>query len=233
MSASVSGKILLMAANKIMLAKPVLICLYGFPGSGKSYVARNLTESIQCANVSGDRIRSELFENPRYDTQENAIVMHLMNYMTEEFLSAGVSVVYDTNAMRYTQRRNLRELARRNKTEYLLVWLQVDPESAYSRTQSRDRRTSDDRFAQPQDRGTFERQLSGMQNPDNTEDYLVISGKHTYSTQKNAIVSKLYHMGLISSDAVQHSVAKPGLVNLVPNPHAGRVDLSRRNIVIR
>jgi predicted kinase len=84
MSASVSGKILLMAANKIMLAKPVLICLYGFPGSGKSYVARNLTESIQCANVSGDRIRSELFENPRYDTQENAIVMHLMNYMTEE-----------------------------------------------------------------------------------------------------------------------------------------------------
>src|SRR5438067_1336980 len=108
-----------MAANKVTLSKSVLICLYGFPGSGKSYVARNLAETIQIANVSGDRVRSELFENPRYDTQENAIV------------------------------------------------------------------------------------------------------------------SRLYHMGLISSDVVQHSVAKPGLVNLVPNPHAGRVDLSRRNIVIR
>jgi adenylylsulfate kinase-like enzyme len=65
-----------MSANKITLAKPVLICFYGFPGAGKSYVARNLSDSIQLANVSGDRIRSELFENPRYDAQENAIVTH-------------------------------------------------------------------------------------------------------------------------------------------------------------
>jgi predicted kinase len=222
-----------MAVSKITLAKPILICLYGFPGAGKSYVARNLVETIQAANVSGDRIRSELFENPRYDSQENAIITHLMNYMTEEFLSANVSVVYDANAMRMSQRRNLRELARRHKTECVLVWLQIDPESAYARTQNRDRRTSDDRYAQPLDRQNFERQMSGMQNPQNTEDYLVISGKHTYATQKNAIVSRLYQLGLINTGDVQHSVAKPGLVNLVPNPHAGRVDLSRRNIVIR
>jgi len=222
-----------MSAQKITLAKPVLICLYGYPGSGKSYVARNLADVIQMANVSGDRIRSELFENPRYDPQENAIITHLMNYMAEEFLSAGVSVVYDTNAMRFGQRRALRDLARRNKAESLLIWLQVDQDSAYARTQDRDRRTSDDKFAQPQDPGSFNRALSSMQNPGPSEDYLVISGKHTFATQKNAVVNRLYQMGLISSDAVQHSVAKPGLVNLVPNPQAGRVDLSRRNIVIR
>lgn len=220
-------------STKIALAKPVFICLYGFPGSGKSYVARNLTTAIQLANVSADRIRNELFEQPRYDAQENAIVTHLMNYMTDEFLNAGVSVAYDTNALRVAQRRSLRELARKNKADFLLVWLQIDPEGAYLRTQGRDRRTADDKFAQPQDRGSFERILSGMQNPQPGEDYLVISGKHTFVTQKNAIVNKLYQMGAISSDAVQHSVAKPGLINLVPNPHAGRVDLSRRNIVIR
>jgi predicted kinase len=228
-----SGNIILMAISKLTLAKPVLIYLYGFPGAGKSYVARNLVETLQAANVSGDRIRSELFESPRYDTQENAIVTHLMNYMAEEFLSAGVSVIFDTNALRTSQRRNLRELARRHKAESLLVWLQIDPDTAFSRTQNRDRRTSDDRYAQPQDRSTFEKLFSGMQNPQNTEDYLVISGKHNYSTQKNAIVSRLYQLGLVSTGAVQHSVAKPGLVNLVPNPNAGRVDLSRRNIVIR
>jgi predicted kinase len=221
-----------MSASKITLTKPVLIYLYGFPGSGKSYVARNLATTIQIACVSADRIRTELFEQPRYDAQENAIIVHLMNYMAEEFLNAGVSVVYDTNAMRLTQRRNLRELARRNKAESLLVWLQIDPESAYLRTQDRDRRTSDDKFAQPQNRATFEKQLSGMQNPQ-AEDYLVISGKHTFVTQKNAVVNRLYTMGLIGSGAVQQSIAKPGLINLVPNPHAGRVDLSRRNIVIR
>jgi gluconate kinase len=129
--------------------------------------------------------------------------------------------------------RTLRELARNNKSEYLLIWLQIDPDSSFARTQDRDRRTIDDKFAQPQDEDTFNRTLSGMQNPQPGEDYLVISGKHTFTTQKNAVVNRLYQMGLISTDAVQHSVAKPGLVNLIPNPHAGRVDLSRRNIVIR
>jgi predicted kinase len=218
---------------KIILAKPILICLYGFPGSGKSYVARNLTENVQLAAVSADRIRSELFEQPRYDVQENAIVNHLMNYMTEEFLSAGVSVVYDTNAMRLAQRRSLRELARKHHAEYMLVWLQIDPDSAFSRTQTRDRRTADDKFAEPIDHGGFDKRLSGMQNPEQGEDYLVISGKHTFVTQKNAIINRLYQMGLIGSNIVQHSVAKPGLINLVPNPQAGRVDLSRRNIAIR
>lgn len=217
--------------SKIVLSKPTLICLYGYPGSGKSYVARNLAEDIQLAHVSSDRIRSELFQSPRYDAQENAIVTHLMDYMSEEFLSSGVSIVYDTNALRAAQRRNLRELARKHRADYLLIWLQVDIDTAFMRTQQRDRRTSDDKYSEPQTKSTFDRQTSGMQNPEG-EDYLVISGKHTYSTQKNSIMNRFYQMGLIGSDAVQHTVAKPELVNLIPNPHAGRVDLSRRNITI-
>lgn len=217
--------------SKIELSKPVLICLYGFPGSGKSYVARNLAEQLHTANVSSDRIRSELFQSPRYDAQENAIVTHLMDYMCEEFLSAGVSLVYDTNALRAGQRRKLRELARKHKAEYLLIWLQIDIDSAYSRTQERDRRTSDDKYAEPQTKNTFDKQVAGMQNPQG-EDYIVISGKHTFATQKGAVINKFYQMGLIESGVVQTTVAKPGLVNLVPNMRAGRVDMTRRNITI-
>lgn len=217
--------------SKLALSKPVIIFLYGFPGSGKSYLARNLAESIEMANVSADRLRNELFEHPRYDTQENAIINHLMNYMAEEFLSSGVSVVYDTNASRLATRRGLRELARKHKADHLLVWLQVDAESAYARTQNRDRRTSDDKYAEPQSRLSFDKQLAGMQHPKG-EDYLVISGKHSFATQKSAIINRLFQIGLISSDTMQSNVAKPGLVNLVPNPHGGRVDMTRRNITI-
>ncbi|HVX58379.1 MAG TPA: AAA family ATPase [Candidatus Saccharimonadales bacterium] len=218
---------------KTVLDKPVLLCLYGFPGSGKSYVARNIADSIQMAHVSADRIRSELFQQPRYDAQENAIVLHLMNYMTSEFLDAGVSVVYDFNAARSGQRRALRELAKKHKAEYLLVWLQIDTDSAFTRTQSRDRRTSDDRYAQPLDQISFDKVTSDMQNPQTNEPYMVISGKHSFVTQKNAIINKLYQMGLLSSETVQHNVAKPELINLIPNPYGGRVDMSRRNITIR
>ena len=101
--------------------KPILLMLYGFPGSGKTYFARQFCDRIQAAQVQADRIRYELFRNTRHDKQENDVVTHLMNYMAEEFLNAGISVVYDVNAMRLAQRYALRELARRAKSQSLLI----------------------------------------------------------------------------------------------------------------
>jgi ABC-type glutathione transport system ATPase component len=141
--------------NKVELAKPVIICLYGFPGAGKSYVSRNLASVLQLAQ-----------------------------------------------------------------------------DSAFFRAQNRDRRTNDDKYSLPASQEFFQSQLNGMQNPQG-EDYLVISGKHTFTTQKSAVINRLYQMGVLGSEYVQSSVAKPELVNLIPNPRTGRVDFSRRNITIR
>ena len=194
-------------------------------------MAKNLAQSLELVRVSADRIRSELFANPRFDAQENAIVGHIMNYMTEEFLNNGVSVIYDTNAVRVNQRRALRDLARRCNAHYMLLWMQADAETAYTRTQKRDRRTTEDKFAQPHNQLSFEKFIGIMQNPQD-EDYLVLSGKHAFITQKGTVVNRLYKMGLISSDTVQANVAKPELVNLVPNPSDERVDTSSRNISV-
>ena len=219
---------------KILPTKPFLIMLYGFPGAGKTYFARQMAENIQAAHVQADRIRSELFESPRYDKAENDVVAQLMDYMTEEFLNAGLSVIYDANAMRLTQRHALRELARKNKATPLLMWFQIDAESAYTRSQKRDRRRADDKYAAVWDRETYKKILGYMQNPSVAEEYVVISGKHLYSTQQNAAVNKLRHLGLLSIEDASSSVAKPGMVNLVPGTqNGGRVDLTRRNINIR
>lgn len=219
--------------TKLALNRPTLILLYGYPGAGKTYLARQLCEDIQAAHVQSDRIRYELFEQPRYDQQENQIVDHLLQYMTEEFLGAGISVVYDINAMRASQRRELRDMARKNKVQTLLVWMQVDPDSAYARVNKRDHRKLDDKYTPSIDKRTFEQIASRMQNPQSTEDYMVISGKHTYQTQRSAIIKKLYDLGLVSTDSAGRQMVKPGLVNLIPNPLAGRVDNTRRNIPIR
>jgi predicted kinase len=219
--------------GKLQLSKPTLILLYGFPGAGKTFLARQLCEDIAAAHVQGDRIRDEVFEQPRYDRQENEIVNHLMEYVTGEFLNAGMSVIYDMNAARFAQRRVLRDLARKVKAQPVLVWLQIDVESAFSRVVKRDHRKADDRYAMPLDRTTFESVAGQMQNPTTTEDFFVISGKHTYQTQRNAILKRLFELGLISPENMTSKLIKPGLVNLIPNPLGGRVDQSRRNIVIR
>jgi predicted kinase len=219
--------------GKIVPNKPLLILLYGFPGTGKTFFAHQLCEHLQAAHIQGDRIRHELFEEPRYDKNENATVTQLMNYMTGEFLTAGVSVVYDTNLMRLSQRRMLRDMARKHHAQPLLIWLQIDLESAFARVASRDRRKTEDKYAMSLDRSTFESILSHMQNPAAGEEYIVISGKHTHSTQQSAVMKRLRELGLIVSEQANTKVIRPDLVNIIPNPAAGRVDTSRRNIVIR
>jgi predicted kinase len=216
---------------KIYPSKPFLLLLYGYPGAGKTYFARQFSENVQAAHVQADRIRAELFEQPRYDKQENAIVNQLMSYMSEEFLSAGLSVIYDVNVAHSGQRRILSDMARRYHAQQLIVWFQIDSDTAFDRSKSRDRRRSDDKYAAQWDRTTFETLNERMQRPTHNEEYVVISGKHPFATQQSAVISRLRHLGVITSDDSNSRVIKPGLVNLVPT--AGRVDLARRNIFIR
>ncbi|HTH72012.1 MAG TPA: ATP-binding protein [Candidatus Pristimantibacillus sp.] len=218
---------------KVVPTKTLFILLYGYPGSGKTFFARQLAENLQAAHISSERIRGELFESPRYDKEENDVVEQLMSYMAGEFLNAGLSVIYDINAMRTTQRRTLRDMARHSKAQPILIWLQIDAEGAFTRLGNRDRRRSDDKYAGPADRATFDRIAGGMQNPQN-EDYIVVSGKHTFDSQLSAFLKRMRELGLVAgTNEVNAKVVKPGLVNLIPNPAAGRVDLTRRNITIR
>lgn len=218
--------------SKIYPTKPFLLLFYGYPGAGKTYFARQFCDNVQAAHLQADRIRAELFENPRYDKQENDIVNQLMNYMAEEFLSAGLSVAYDMSASRAGQRRQLVNMAHRSHAQPLVVWFQIDPDTAFSRSINRDRRRSDDKYAAIWDRTTFESLTERMQNPVRGEEYVVVSGKHLFSTQQSAVISRLRELGVISTDDSSTKVIKPGLVNLVPNT-SGRVNLSRRNIFIR
>ena len=218
--------------QKTMLAKPIVVMLYGYPGSGKSHFAKLFCDSFNIAYLHGDRIRHELFNNPTHSSKENKLVEHLMKYMANEFLGAGIGVVFDSDVSRLVQRRRLRELARQAKAVPLLIWLQIDSESAQTRIKLRDRRKNEDKYAVPFTEEGFRKQISTMQNPIN-EDYTVISGKHTFNTQKSAILKRMYELGVITTTTASSKVVKPGMINLVPNLTAGRVDLARRNITIK
>jgi predicted kinase len=216
---------------KIYPLKPFMLLFYGYPGAGKTYFARQFCDSVQAAHLQADRIRGELFEQPRYDKQENDVVNQLMDYMAEEFLSAGLSVAYDVNAMRLAQRRHLRDLARKHRATPVLVWFQVDQDTAFTRNIKRDKRRADDKFAAAFDRTSFEAVIGNMQNPTHAEDYIVVSGKHLFNMQQSSVIGKLRSQGLLASDDASKRVIKPGLVNLIPQ--APTNEPGRRNISIR
>ncbi len=216
--------------SKISTKKPILFMLYGFPGSGKTHFARNLCNSLMAAHLSADRIRFELFEQPRYDGAEDTIINHLMEYMAEEFLDAGMSVIYDTNANTHKKRKSIRELAEKSKSECHLVWLQIDAGSAFARIKERDRRKADDKYARIFDPKSYQAYLTEMKHPLENENPIVLSAKHSWQMQQGTIYRRLYDLGLVSADDVSSHVVKPGMINLVPG---GRIDYARRHLRIR
>ncbi len=201
--------------RKINLRKPLLIYLYGFPGSGKSYVAANLAKSLQVAHISSDKVRTELFTRPTGSQQEEAIASKLALYITKELLGAGLSVIYDGDTLKASQRRALRQFADSNKAGHLMIWLQIDPTSAFTRTITRDRRTMEGKYTPARSKDAFDRYVAAMENPE-SEQYIVVSGKHSFASQKSAIISRLYQLGLVDSSVLTENVIKPELVNLIP-----------------
>lgn len=216
--------------NKLALKTPLMILLYGFPGAGKTFLARNLAQEIKAAHVQSDKIKSMLFGNSQEGQRETEIASQISEYMAQEFLSTGNSVVYDGDASRFKKRRQLRDMARASKAKTLLIWVQIDLNTAYTRGSNRNPKRTDDQYKANIDRPIFDSFISSMQNPNKFEEYIVLSGKHTYKMIRQVLIKKMLEMGLIDYSSIDQRLAKPTLVNLIPNH---RPDEPRRNIVIR
>lgn len=214
-------------SSKLNIKKPFIILLYGFPGSGKTNFARQFAAEFGIVHLEEDRLAQEFFGQK----SDDRLQQKAMHYLTGELLRCNVGVIYDSEkSAKARQRRAIKSLALKNKAIIFSVWFQVDNETAFSRVEKRDKRKMDDRYAREFSASQFKEVLSGMQNPNSDEDYVVVSGKHTYRSQRNAVLKKLYDLDIVAVDEIRHSTSvKPGLVNLIPN----RANVSRRNISIR
>lgn len=216
--------------SKLSLNKPIIVYLYGYPGAGKSTFASEFINHINAVHLYADQIRHDLFEKPRFDESENQIIQHLMEYMSEQFIKSGISVIYDADFSKKKDRKHMKQLAGDLNTKSILLWLQIDVDSAFERVSKRDRRKVKDQYSLPIDKQKFNQIISEMQNPSQDEDYVVLSGKHSFPMQKSSIMKRLFDMNLLPSESMAANIVKPGMINLIPT--AGRVDYTRRNISI-
>ena len=214
---------------RLKLKRPILILLMGIPGSGKTYLARRLSRQLDAAVVSGEKIRMMIVPKPSLRAEEERAVWQVAHLMTEEFLSLNISVVCDFDLNRRSQRRQIQKLAKKYQAEYLVIWQQVNRETALARCGHRDYKQPDDRYALSLKPETFEA-LSQLLEPPHQEKALVISGQHTFSGQSQTILRHLVERQLLSMQRrLAQSIPKPGLVNLVAGK-SGRTDHDRRNI---
>lgn len=100
--------------------------LIGLPGSGKSYIANNLSKKQNTIVLSSDKIRGELFGDE--SVQDNpSLVFETMKKRTIENLKNGINVIYDaTNVSRKNRIGLLKQIPKNIDRICQIVWARVE-----------------------------------------------------------------------------------------------------------
>jgi predicted kinase len=115
------------------MTKPELYLFIGYPGAGKTTVAKIIANTTGALHLWADVERHKLFKHPTHSKAESVQLYDRLNRETEALLAAGRSVVFDTNFNFYADRQKLRGIAARHGAETKLIWVALPKRLAKSR----------------------------------------------------------------------------------------------------
>lgn len=178
------------------VSKPHLIIMVGIPGSGKSFFAEHFAETFNAPLISFHRIRQELFSAPTFSKEENTIISQVANYMIDEVLKTGRTIVYEGQTDTHIERNLIAKKSRDAGYQPLFIWVQTEPDTARKRA----KKATPGKPALSVDQ--YNEILKRFSVPNQAEKPVVISGKHTYASQLKIV---LKHLIEPQSPATDHS----------------------------
>ncbi|MDO8663579.1 MAG: AAA family ATPase [Candidatus Wildermuthbacteria bacterium] len=99
----------------------MLILVCGLPGSGKTRVAREISEKMKISLFRTDEIRKKLFKKPKYTSYEKWLVYQVMFLLAEAFLENKMSVILDATFPWRSARMRAIKIAERYKTSFRII----------------------------------------------------------------------------------------------------------------
>jgi predicted kinase len=204
-----------------------MLMIVGNPGAGKSFFARQFSETFDAPVVSLDRIRFELFANPTFGNDENDLVTRIAGYFIEELLKTKRSFLIDGGCNARADRVRLAQLAKKSGYDAPVVWVQTDAATCRARALKRNpEKRADDKYNPSLSEETFDTLVRRFTEP-TRENHVVISGKHTYSTQAKMVLRKMVAAREAAADVVHRQETEQ------TNQATQRPNANRRGIVIR
>lgn len=173
------------------LSNPTILQVVGLPGSGKSFFATQFAETISAPAVSRNQIRWVLFAHHTYSRDEESMVDQVADMLITELLKTKRTIILDGGYNSRVSRNNLKNLAKKHGYNVMTIVVQTDEPTAKQRSMKRSGNKDIDRFKQPLTSETFAALSKTYQAPIVDRNCVVISGKHTYSTQARVVLKKL------------------------------------------
>ena len=167
------------------LKKKILITTFGYPGSGKTYFSERLAKEFNLFHLNSDKIRSEMFIKPNYSDEEHKAVLHFINWLVQELLKSGVSIILDANLNRYTQRVSFSKFAKKANSSYVLIHMKTPIEVAEKRLIRRRniKNIEKKKYYKPIELSVLHTLKDEMEYPNNKEPVLEIDGLKSYPEQ--------------------------------------------------
>ncbi|MBV9168987.1 MAG: AAA family ATPase [Chloroflexi bacterium] len=107
--------------------RPSVILLVGAPGTGKSRIARRLGAALNAQVVESDRIRKQLFAEPRYTGGEHAAVYGWCHTLVKSALLVGRSVIFDATNLEERVRRRIYDIVDTCDARLIVLWATCPP----------------------------------------------------------------------------------------------------------
>jgi predicted kinase len=124
-------------------SETTFVVMRGFPGTGKSTIARAIATALQAPLIDRDILRQKAVDLFGNLPQVGRFSYELMFTLVEEQLRLGLSVVVDTPLTYRTTYEQAKELARNFQTPMLVVHCQCPPEVQKRRLEGRKGKVSE------------------------------------------------------------------------------------------
>jgi shikimate kinase len=148
--------------------KPHLLILAGIRGAGKTYFASHFSDTFDAPFVCDELI---------YKTTGDTDIKKIRSYFLAMLFKTNSTVILETDeANTPLGRLKLSKIAKRYGYEPIIIWVQTDSTTAGQRLNNNKH---------------IKKEKDNFVSPSNNENFVVISGKHTYSTQLKIVLNKL------------------------------------------
>jgi tRNA uridine 5-carbamoylmethylation protein Kti12 len=173
----------------LSLKKPMIIMTIGLPGAGKTFFARQFADTFKVPIVSYNAIYNLAYGQQVLDDDKYEVCSRAFQHIYAELLKTGSTIVLDGFCDTFAMRQQLMLKTKNLGYDYLVVWVQTDDQTALRRSLRSNKREPEQHLPQlNEEQFTI---LADQLEVPKKEDNVVISGKHTFTTQARMVLRKI------------------------------------------